>query len=193
MTTRNLVATIMAAVMSITLLTGVTFANTQADAKSVTTPEATITSSTRAWDYPPPKPGSGFQHPVKVKEIPKVVRKKPASRSQVRTPRIVNGVHASAWTGRGYDPNWENVRKCIVHRESRGNYAAQNRYSSAQGAYQFLDRLWRPVLAEKLNKPSLAGVPIKKWSRIDQDHAFWIVWNDGAGKMHWNFPSKQCW
>jgi hypothetical protein len=195
MTTKNLVATIMAAVMSIVLLTGVRFANTQADAKSVTTPEATtVLPSTRVEDFPPPKPGSAFLHPVKVKEKKK--RTLATSRIQVRKPTTVKnvvGVRASAWTGRGYDPRWENVRKCIVHRESRGNYGAKNRHSSAQGAYQFLDKFWRVPLSEKLNKPRLADAPIRTWSRVDQDRAFWLIWNHGKGKRNWALQGNQCW
>lgn len=193
MTTKNLVATIMAAILSITLLTGVTFANTQADAKSVTTPEATILPSTRVEDFPPPKPGSGFVYIRKVVKPKEVARHLPMETSRSSVRKAIVGVQTSAWKGRGYDPRWENVRKCIVHRESRGNYGAKNRYSSAMGAYQFLDRLWRAPLSRKLNKPKLAHVPIRYWSRLDQDKAFWLVWNNGKGRSNWSLQGKQCW
>jgi outer membrane biosynthesis protein TonB len=203
MTKRNLTAVIMAAVLSVALLTGIA-PTEQAYTKSVT-PEATHSvtmPSTRVGDFPPRadrsqvrKPIIKKAEPVKVKPQKPVAKPKAPEKKQVTAPRPVNvvGVQASAWTGAGYSPRWENVRKCIVKRESNGQYGARNPSSSAQGAYQFLDNLWRKVLAQKLNKPALAGVPIASWSRIDQDRSFWIVFANGAGKSHWNYPAKQCW
>jgi hypothetical protein len=175
-------------------------ANTQADTKSVTTPEAiqsNILPSTRDGDrFPQP----GLMKTVVVKKtterkVQKVTRT--TERKQVAKPVkktvVVSGIRASAWTGKGYNPRWESVRKCIVKRESGGNYMARNPSSSAQGAYQFLNNLWNRPLAEKLNKPELLGLPIASWSRVDQDRAFWLVWANGAGKSHWNYPPKPCW
>lgn len=185
MTTKNLVATIVATVV---LLTGCGVANTQADAKSVTS-EATqsvILPSTREADL----------IRASRSQVREPVKKKPVQKTEKRTPQkpVKKAVAVSrpAAVPNG-GTSWENVRKCIVKRESGGDYSARNPYSSAQGAYQFLDNLWRVPLSQKLNKPELAGVPIYRWSRSDQDRAFWLVWDNGAGRMHWNYPPKQCW
>lgn len=185
MTTKNLVATIVAAVV---LLTGCGVANTQADAKSVTS-EATqsvILPSTREADLIRAS-RSQAREPVKKKTVQKAQKRTP----QKPVKKAV-AVSRPSTVPKG-STSWENVRKCIVKRESGGNYSARNPYSSAQGAYQFLDNLWRVPLSQKLNRPELAGVPIYQWSRANQDRAFWLVWDNGAGKMHWNYPPKQCW
>jgi hypothetical protein len=185
MTTKNLVATIVAAVV---LLTGCGVANTQADAKSVTS-EATqsvILPSTREADLIRAS-RSQVREPVK-----KSPERKPVTRTPQKPVKKAVAVSRPSTVVKR-TTSWENVRKCIVKRESGGNYSARNPYSSAQGAYQFLDNLWRVPLSQKLNKPGLASVPIYKWTRSDQDRAFWLVWDDGAGKMHWNYPPKQCW
>lgn len=188
MTTRNLVAAFATAVIGISLLTGAN-TTTQAYTKSVT-PEAAVVNtepSTKVASRIASTSRSQTRAPVKAREVKKPVQK------QVAKPKAQKVGTSSAWTGRGYSPRWENVRKCIVHRESRGNYAARNRSSSAQGAYQFLDRLWRVPLSRKLNSPKLKYVPIYRWSKLHQDKAFWLVWDNGKGKSHWSLPGHQCW
>lgn len=86
-------------------------------------------------------------------------------------------VRSSAWV--------ESVRRCIIQRESRGNYRAQNRYSSASGAYQFLDSTWRSVTG-------LEG-SAKDYSKERQDAAFYKLFDNGRGRSHWSYPPKQCW
>lgn len=79
----------------------------------------------------------------------------------------------------------ERVRRCIVARESGGDYHAQNRHSSASGAYQFLDGTWQNV----------TGLPgsARDYSKSVQDAAFYKLFDNGRGKSHWNYPPKQCW
>lgn len=96
----------------------------------------------------------------------------------------INGMKPSAWRGKYYYPKWELVRRCIVKRESEGEYYVVSHISSSAGAYQFI-KFWRPILARMMGKPHLANVPINHWSRVDQDHAFWIIWNNGKGKSNW--------
>lgn len=93
---------------------------------------------------------------------------KPASRSIKRGP---------AWV--------ENVRICIIKRESGGDYRAQNRHSTASGAYQFIDSTWH----------SVTGLPghARDYSKSVQDRAFYKLFNNGKGKSNWNYPPKQCW
>jgi hypothetical protein len=101
-------------------------------------------------------------------------------------------VRSSAYTGKFYSPRYEAVRKCIVHRESRGHYGVVNRYSGAAGAYQVMGPL-RRYGAKKMGKPWLAGTPVNRWSRADQDRFFWTVWDHGRGRSHWYSRSKPCW
>ena len=106
------------------------------------------------------------------------------TRSMIRPLGPVNGMRPSAWTGKYYYPKWELVRRCIVKRESEGQYYVVSHISSSAGAYQFI-KFWRPILAHLLGKPYLANIPINHWSRVDQDHAFWIIWNNGKGRSNW--------
>lgn len=96
------------------------------------------------------------------------VTKRPVSRSVQRS---------SAWV--------EKVRLCIIKRESGGNYRAQNKYSTASGAYQFINSTWEAVTG-------LPG-PARNYSKATQDRAFYKLFNNGKGKSNWNYPPKQCW
>jgi len=100
-------------------------------------------------------------------------------------------VASSAWRGTGFHVRWEPTRKCIVKRESEGNYRVVNRHSGAQGAYQFMP-FWTKKLAKMLNKKKLAYKPISRWSRLDQDRAFWAVWQNGRNKSPWRGGRWSC-
>ena len=123
-----------------------------------------------------------------------------ASNHPATTPeaRDMKGIDASLYRGKHYNPNrWEEFRLCVIHRESRGNYRAANKTSSARGAYQFLDNSWRDSLVWMLlpehRKQGLApqvkalrAKPIHKWNRYWQDAAFWTVINAKPGNWrHW--------
>ena len=101
-------------------------------------------------------------------------------------------VAASSYRGKYYSPRWERARRCIVWRESRGQYRVVNRSSGAAGAYQFMRRTSNEM-ARRMGKPWLIGVPASRWSRADQDRAFWMLWNHGKGRSHWYSRSKPCW
>ena len=60
----------------------------------------------------------------------------PAERPATRSARIVA-------TAARIPTAWEPFRACVVARESQGDPTAENRASSAQGKYQFLDNMWR--------------------------------------------------
>ena len=106
------------------------------------------------------------------------------------------GYTHSQYRGKWYSERWENARKCIMKRESRFNYRAKNKSSSASGAYQFLDSQWRDSLVWILRKDAknreekqqlelLRDIPISKWPRYHQDWAFFAVWRHGEGRFHW--------
>jgi len=112
------------------------------------------------------------------------------------------GYTESFYQGKWYSKTIEPVRKCIMYRESRFNYNAANKTSSARGAYQFLDRSWRVSLTHMLmpehkdrkkEVKELRNKPIHEWSRYWQDAAFFTVWRFGEGRKHWNLQGNQCW
>ena len=94
------------------------------------------------------------------------------------------GVPANSYYGHYYSAKWEPVRQCIVWRESRGNYRAENPTSSASGAYQFLLSTSNYV-ARKMHRNDLIGKRAGSWSKKDQDQAFWTLFNRGRGYGHW--------
>ena len=95
-----------------------------------------------------------------------------------------NGYAPSAYTGRYYRAGYEPLRQCIVHRESRGDYAARNQRSGASGAYQFMLRTSNEV-ARRMGHPELVGRPAGTWSKALQDEAFFTLYDHGRGISHW--------
>lgn len=75
----------------------------------------------------------------------------------------------------------------IRHCESGNNYRAQNRSSSASGAYQFVDRTWRSIPTSVRGNASRA----KDASPAQQDAAFRHHWSN-TGSRAWN-ASYRCW
>ena len=96
---------------------------------------------------------------------------------------------------------WEPFRACVVARESQGDPTAENRASSAQGKYQFLDRQWRhgaawnvyhrlrdagmPRSQARRILTRLHSTPIKRWREEYQDAAFAFVILIPRGWRHW--------
>lgn len=124
------------------------------------------------------------------------------------TERIANdptGIYPSLYKGKWYSPKHDPFRRCIMKRESRGNYRAANPNSSARGAYQFLDSQWRDGLVFMMLKEerrtdghlkkeirTLFDKPIHKWSRYYQDRAFWTAFRYGDGAHHWHYSGSPC-
>ena len=120
--------------------------------------------------------------------------------------KALKGYKPSIYRGIWYSPRHEPYRECVMYRESRHNYRAANRTSSARGAYQFLDRSWRISLTHMMIAESrktsdglikeareLRSKPIHHWNRYWQDRAFWTAFRFGAGKKHWYFQgTKSC-
>ena len=101
-----------------------------------------------------------------------------------RVSRSRTGVRPSAYIGTKYSPRHERTRRCIVRKESGGNYRIKSRSGYYRGAYQFNPNLAR-VTAKRMGHPKLANRSIHTWSRFHQDKAFWTVWNKGKGRGHW--------
>lgn len=102
------------------------------------------------------------------------------------------------YRGTHYARKWEPFRRCIVKRESRGDYNARNKSSSAAGAYQFLASQWRDSLVWMLlpefgaNVRVLRGVALHKWPALYQDAAFFTVVAQRGGWRHWYYAGSPC-
>lgn len=115
----------------------------------------------------------------------------------------MRGIEPSLYQGEFFDPASEEVRKCIIKRESEGQYDVRggggNNYF---GAYQMSDALGdgathmmlkehKSILGEKAAKELMAELrqtPVNQWSRYWQDAAFSTVYNwegPGSGASHW--------
>ena len=108
----------------------------------------------------------------------------PAGERNTRVSRSMTGIRSSAYVGKYYSSRYERTRKCIVRKESGGNYRIKSRSGYYRGAYQFNPYLAR-VTAKRMGNPKLANRSIHTWSRFHQDKAFWTVWNKGNGRGHW--------
>lgn len=108
----------------------------------------------------------------------------PTGERNRKVSRSLTGVRASAYIGKHYKPGYERTRKCIVRKESGGNYRITSPGGTYQGAYQFNAGLARAT-ARKMGRSDLARKPMRTWSRFHQDKAFWIVWNNGRGARNW--------
>jgi hypothetical protein len=105
-------------------------------------------------------------------------------------------------------PRWQAFKRCIVARESHGNPRARNPHSSAQGKYQFLDRLWRRPLAgmvaERLTghgmslhdaraiRDALRRSEIARWDERLQDVAFAATITVPGNWRHWALSGSRC-
>lgn len=122
----------------------------------------------------------------------------------------LRGVESSLYRGEFYRAHQEDVRQCIVKRESEGHYAVRggggNRYF---GAYQMSDPLadgatWMmlkehaPLLGADVAKQLMATLrelPANEWPRYWQDAAFSTIYNwekPGSGAKHWGGGRWRC-
>jgi hypothetical protein len=108
----------------------------------------------------------------------------PTGERNTHVSRSLTGVRSSAYVGKYYDSRYEATRKCIVRKESGGNYRIASRNGTYKGAYQFNSQLAKST-ARKMGRSDLVNKPFNQWSRFDQDKAFWTVWNHGRGRGNW--------
>lgn len=115
------------------------------------------------------------------------------------------GFETSLYKGKWYMPKKEQVRRCIMKRESWHNYRAVSRGGHWRGAYQMSKPLARGatwmMTKEVRREMGAEGVAIVKdlrkrphqtWNRYWQDRAFWTIWAKGDGKHHWRGGGKNC-
>ena len=108
----------------------------------------------------------------------------PTGERNTKVSRSMTGVRSSAYVGKYFRTRYEGTRKCIVRKESGGNYRIASRTGKYRGAYQFNSNLARST-ARKMGRSDLVNKPFNRWSRFEQDKAFWVVWNNGRGRGHW--------
>ena len=96
---------------------------------------------------------------------------------------------SSQYRGWHYEKKWEPFRKCVMARESGGNYKVDGPWGS--GAYQFVQISWNTAM-KRANKPEWVGVRPNKAPPAYQDEAFWIMANPYPkkpalhGRHHWS-------
>lgn len=113
------------------------------------------------------------------------------------------GFMPSLYQGKWFMPGNESVRRCIMMRESNGNYRATS--GTYHGAYQMSAPLARGATwmmqKEVRREMGEEGVRILQalrsttpntWNRYWQDRAFWTIWRDGAGSGHWRGGAHSC-
>jgi hypothetical protein len=113
------------------------------------------------------------------------------------------GFMPSLYQGKWFKPGNEDDRRCIMMRESNGNYRATN--GTYHGAYQMSSALARGAtwMMQKEVRKEMGeeGVAIVRalretspntWNRYWQDRAFWTIWRDGAGAGHWRGGAHSC-
>jgi hypothetical protein len=105
-----------------------------------------------------------------------------ARRAELAASR--HGILPSQYTGAYFDPRSEATRKCIVQKESGGDYGIVSANGRYMGAYQFMQQTANTT-AQRMGRPDLVGVPVNQWTRAEQDQAFWTLWNHGAGRSNW--------
>ena len=95
----------------------------------------------------------------------------------------------SQYRGFHYEKRFEGFRKCVMARESGGNYKVDGPWGS--GAYQFIQSTWDSAMRDA-NMPEWVGVRPHKAPPHVQDDAFWIKANPYPkkkglhGKQHWS-------
>ncbi len=114
------------------------------------------------------------------------------------------GYLPSLYQGKWYMPGKEDVRRCIMDRESNFNYRA-NGSGLYFGAYQMSAALARGAtymmqseVAKEMGADGVALVkalrqaPPNSWNRYWQDRAFWTIWRGGEGAGHWRGGGINC-
>ena len=117
----------------------------------------------------------------------------------------MRGFRPSLYQGRWFMPKREDVRRCIMDRESNHDYRAVSAGGLYRGAYQMSRPLaigaTHMMMAEvrrEMGEPGvemlrqLRKLPTQQWNRYWQDRAFWTIWRDGDGRRHWRGGAWGC-
>ena len=96
---------------------------------------------------------------------------------------------ASQYRGFHYEKAWEPYRRCVMARESGGNYKSNG--TTGSGAYQFIQSTWDTAMA-RAGKLEWVGVRPHQAPPYVQDEAFWLMANPKPkkrglhGRHHWS-------
>jgi hypothetical protein len=117
----------------------------------------------------------------------------------------LRGLMPSLYQGKYFMVRHEDRRRCIVRRESGGNYRAVSSGGIYRGAYQMNRALSRGatwMMQREVRRDmgeegvrmlrELRDQPADRWNRYWQDRAFWTVWNMGDGSRHWGGGAHRC-
>jgi hypothetical protein len=186
MTTKNLVATIMAAVLSVLLLTGGKIANTQADAKSVTS-EATQSKISSPSNF-------GEHHFARIDRVivKQHVIKKTIVKHVTVVKKKVKKVHKSVKTYKT-SASLQSIMKCIANRESHNSPTARRSDGgTASGLFGFIDGTWNNYGGYAHAWQAPRAVQVEKFYK---SWAYWKSRYHGAERMNpWYYAGhKQCW
>lgn len=99
-------------------------------------------------------------------------------------PPPTHDLGPSSYRGEAYVPSQEPRRLCIIRRESGGDFTIVSSNGLYFGAYQFA-RGTADTAASWMGKRDLIGVAPNRWSKFEQDQAFWTIWDGGRGASHW--------
>lgn len=108
-----------------------------------------------------------------------------------KAAKQAKGWISGKWPCQG-DPYVEKIRKCLLKRESEGQYSVVDPSKRWFGGYQFA-MVTSNTAARRMKRPDLVGVPANKWSPADQDAAFYVIYECGRGRKHWaggRYPCK---
>lgn len=110
----------------------------------------------------------------------------------------LRGVADSLYKGKWFSVKAEDNRRCILRKETGGNYESVSSGGDYRGAYQMSRPLavgaaWmmQAEVRKELGAQAAATVeklrdiPMQKWNRYWQDRAFWTIWRNGSGSDHW--------
>lgn len=161
--------TILAAALAVVTLTGL---STIPASEGAPAPASVVKNS-----GPMAHPHFVAPHP---RPKPRIAPRKKVTKKKVTYvgPRI-SGIQPSAYRGPYYDARFEAYRRCVVKRESEGQYYAVDP-SGAAGAYQFM-----PPWTKTLQSWTGHHVPIQQMTRYEQDYAFWRAFDHGKGASAW--------
>ena len=119
----------------------------------------------------------------------------------------MRGGTASLYKGPEYVAEDNQRRVCIRFFESRHAYGAKTDPGKYRGAYQFSPAMgvgagwmvqkslreqgvpkWQAIYIGRI----LRTEPVNRWAKLYQDHAFWLIWDNGNGRHHWPNTDKGC-
>lgn len=163
-------------------------------------------SAASAWaadgDASAPAPQAADAAQAKADEAARIVRETDLAMGHPLS-NDMKGFETSLYQGKWFMPAREDVRMCIMDRESHFNYrAGDGRYRGAYQMSRALGRgaLWmmKPEVKVEMGARGLAKIaelmhtPINQWNRYWQDRAFWTIWRKGKGKSHWRGGAVKC-